>query len=90
MAIALLTGIQSGWIKSLLLTTWERKVGWENCTPHAAGHTSLECDQKEGTGQIRHWSCFTAALNQAREEGYRGQQGNEQSAQHSLYSQLPV
>lgn len=38
----LLTGIQSGWIKSLL-TIWGEGVGGKNCTPFAAKSCMLEC-----------------------------------------------
>lgn len=68
----LLTGIQSGWIKSLL-TVWGDTVRGGTSPRIPKGHACWH-----GLKGIR-WSDkalvrFTAALNQARDEGYRGQQ----------------
>ncbi|MCU6182883.1 hypothetical protein KWH94_07070 [Citrobacter cronae] len=67
----LLTGIQSGWIKSLL-TTWGEGVGGKTAPRMPRGHACWNVLKG------RNWSDkalerFTAALNQAREEGFRGQ-----------------
>lgn len=68
----LLTGIQSGWIKSLL-TVWGEGVRGGGAPRMPKGHSCW------GVLRGRNWSDkalerFTAAITQAREEGFRGQQ----------------
>lgn len=68
----LLTDIQSGWIKSLL-TVWGESVRGGTAPAKPCGHSCWNVIS--GTN----WSDkaleqFTAALNQAREEGFRGEQ----------------
>ena len=83
----LLTGIQSGWIKSLL-TTWGDGVGGKTAPRMPRGHACWNVLKG------RNWSDkalerFTAALNQAREEGFRGQQAMNRA--HSiLWPQSPA
>lgn len=79
----LLTGIQSGWIKSLL-TTWGEGVGGKTAPRLPRGHACWNVLKG------RNWSDkalerFTVALNQAREEGFRGQQ-----AMNRAISSLPL
>lgn len=83
----LLTGIQSGWIKSLL-TTWGEGVGGKIAPRMPRGHACWNVLKG------RNWSDkalerFTVALNQAREEGFRGQQAMNRA--HSiLWPQPPA
>lgn len=83
----LLTGIQSGWIKSLL-TTWGEGVGGKTAPRLPRGHACWNVLKG------RNWSDkalerFTVALNQAREEGFRGQQAMNRA--HSiLWPQSPA
>ncbi|MGZ0322884.1 hypothetical protein ACTM6B_23685 [Citrobacter freundii] len=83
----LLTGIQSGWIKSLL-TIWGDGVGGKTAPRMPRGHACWNVLKG------RNWSDkalerFTAALNQAREEGFRGQQAMNRA--HSiLWPQSPA
>lgn len=68
----LLNDVQSGWIKSLL-TVWGECVRGGTAPAKPCGHSCWQVIR--GTN----WSDkalerFTAALNQAREEGYRGEQ----------------
>jgi len=68
----LLTGIQSGWIKSLL-TVWGDNMRGGTAPRIPKGHACWRA--LKGA----HWSDkalekFTAALKQARDEGFRGQQ----------------
>ncbi|WP_163333073.1 hypothetical protein [Enterobacter bugandensis] len=67
----LLTDIQSGWIKSLL-TVWGESVRGGTAPAKPRGHSCWNVISG------KNWSNkalerFTAALNQAREEGYKGQ-----------------
>ena len=83
----LLTGIQSGWIKSLL-TTWGEGVGGNTAPRMPRGHACWNVIKG------RNWSDkalerFTAALNQAREEGFRGQQAMNR-AHCILWPQSPA
>lgn len=76
----LLTGIQSGWIKSLL-TIWGEGVGGKTAPRLLRSHACWNVIK----GRI--WSDkalerFTVALNQAREEGFRGQQAMNRA--HSI------
>lgn len=76
----LLTGIQSGWIKSLL-TIWGEGVGGKTAPRSLRSHACWNVIK----GRI--WSDkalerFTVALNQAREEGFRGQQAMNRA--HSI------
>ncbi|WP_236874318.1 hypothetical protein [Citrobacter portucalensis] len=83
----LLTGIQSGWIKSLL-TTWGEGVGGKTAPRMPRGHACWNVLKG------RNWSDkalerFTVALNQARDEGFRGQQAMNRA--HSiLWPQSPA
>lgn len=83
----LLTGIQSGWIKSLL-TIWGEGVGGNTAPRMPRGHACWNVIKG------RNWSDkalerFTAALNQARAEGFRGQQAMNRA--HSiLWPQSPA
>ena len=83
----LLTGIQSGWIKSLL-TTWGEGVGGKTAPRLPRSHACWNVIKG------RNWSDkalerFTVALNQAREEGFRGQQAMNRA--HSiLWPQSPA
>lgn len=68
----LLTDVQSGWIKSLL-TVWGECVRGGTAPAKPCGHSCWQVIRG------KNWSDkalerFTAALNQAREEGYRGEQ----------------
>lgn len=68
----LLTGIQAGWIKSLLCV-WGDGVRGDTAPRKPTGHSCWNVIRG------KNWSDkalerFTAALNQAREEGYRGEQ----------------
>ncbi len=68
----LLTDVQSGWIKSLL-TVWGECVRDGTAPAKPCGHSCWQVIRG------KNWSDkalerFTAALNQAREEGYRGEQ----------------
>ena len=68
----LLNDIQSGWIKSLL-TVWGEFVRGGTAPAKPCGHSCWNVLRG------KNWSDkalerFTAALNQAREEGYRGEQ----------------
>ncbi|MDM3392598.1 hypothetical protein [Citrobacter sp. Cb014] len=76
----LLTGIQSGWIKSLL-TIWGEGVGGKTAPRLLRSYACWNVIK----GRI--WSDkalerFTVALNQAREEGFRGQQAMNRA--HSI------
>lgn len=67
----LLTDIQSGWIKSLL-TVWGESVRGGTAPAKPCGHSCWNVISG------KNWSDkalerFTAALNQAREEGFRGE-----------------
>ncbi|HIE1437074.1 TPA: hypothetical protein ACXJGR_001762 [Enterobacter hormaechei] len=67
----LLTDIQSGWIKSLL-TIWGESVRGGTAPAKPCGHSCWSVISG------KNWSDkalerFTAALNQAREEGFRGE-----------------
>lgn len=68
----LLNDVQSGWIKSLL-TVWGECVRGGTAPAKPCGHSCWQVIRG------KNWSDkalerFTAALNQAREEGYRGEQ----------------
>lgn len=68
----LLNDVQSGWIKSLL-TVWGECVRGGTAPAKPCGHSCWHVIRG------KNWSDkalerFTAALNQAREEGYRGEQ----------------
>lgn len=68
----LLTDVQSGWIKSLL-TVWGESVRGGTAPAKPCGHSCWNVISG------KNWSDkalerFTAALNQAREEGFRGEQ----------------
>ncbi|WP_432224094.1 hypothetical protein [Enterobacter wuhouensis] len=68
----LLTGIQAGWIKSLLCV-WGDSVRGDTAPRKPTGHSCWNVIRG------KKWSDkalerFTAAINQAREEGYRGEQ----------------
>ena len=68
----LLNDVQSGWIKSLL-TVWGECVRGGTAPAKPCGHSCWHVIMG------KNWSDkalerFTAALNQAREEGYRGEQ----------------
>ncbi|MFJ5469421.1 hypothetical protein [Pectobacterium carotovorum] len=82
-----LTSVQSSWIKSLL-TTWGEGVGGETAPRAPRGHACWNVLRG------RNWSDkalerFTVAMNQAREEGFRGQQAMNRA--HSiLWPQAPV
>lgn len=82
-----LTSVQSGWIKSLL-TTWGEGVGGKTAPRMPREHTCWNVIRG------RNWSDkalerFTVALNQAREEGFRGQQAMNR-AHRILWPQTPV
>lgn len=68
----LLTGIQSAWIKSLL-TIWGEGVSGGTAPRMPRGH---ECWNvlRGGRWSDKALERFTAALNQARSEGFKGQQ----------------
>ncbi|MFP7260111.1 hypothetical protein SFC19_06955 [Citrobacter portucalensis] len=76
----LLTGIQSGWIKSLL-TTWGDGVGGKTAPRMPRGHACWNVFKGQNWSD-KALERFTAALNQAREEGYRGQQAMNRA--HSI------
>ncbi|MEZ2603150.1 hypothetical protein [Kluyvera intermedia] len=68
----LLTGIQSGWIKSLLIV-WGDSVRGGTTPRIPKGHACWH-GLKGGRWSDKALERFTAALKQAREEGFRGQQ----------------
>lgn len=83
----LLNDIQSGWIKSLL-TVWGEFVRGGTAPAKPCGHSCWNVLRG------KNWSDkalerFTAALNQAREEGYRGEQVMRR-ARSILWPESPV
>jgi len=83
----LLNDIQSGWIKSLL-TVWGEFVRGGTAPAKPCGHSCWNVLRG------KNWSDkalerFTAALNQAREEGYRGEQAMRR-ARSILWPESPV
>lgn len=68
----LLTGIQSGWIKSLL-TVWGDNVRGGAAPRIPKGHACWR-GIKGGNWSDKALERFTTALKQARDEGFRGQQ----------------
>ena len=83
----LLTDIQSGWIKSLL-TVWGESVRGGTAPAKPCGHSCWNVISG------KNWSDkalerFTAALNQAREEGFRGEQAMRR-ARSILWPEPPV
>lgn len=83
----LLTGIQSGWIKSLL-TTWGEGVGGKTAPRMPRSHACWNV-LKGWNWSEKALERFTTALNQAREEGFRGQQAMNRA--HSiLWPQSPA
>ncbi|MBJ6543376.1 hypothetical protein JGT76_12395 [Enterobacter hormaechei] len=83
----LLNDIQSGWIKSLL-TVWGEFVRGGTAPAKPCGHSCWNVLRG------KNWSDkalerFTAALNQAREEGYRGEQAMRR-ARSILWPKSPV
>lgn len=83
----LLTDIQSGWIKSLL-TVWGESVRGGTAPVKPCGHSCWNVISG------KNWSDkalerFTAALNQAREEGFRGEQAMRR-ARSILWPEPPV
>lgn len=67
----LLTGIQSAWIKSLL-TIWGESMRGEAAPRKPTGHSCWRM-MKGSRWSDKALERFTAALKQAREEGFRGQ-----------------
>lgn len=83
----LLTDIQSGWIKSLL-TVWGEAVRGETAPAKPCGHSCWNVISG------KNWSDkalerFAEALNQAREEGFRGEQAMRR-ARSILWPETPV
>ncbi len=83
----LLNDIQSGWIKSLL-AVWGEFVRGGTAPAKPCGHSCWNVLRG------KNWSDkalerFTAALNQAREEGYRGEQAMRR-ARSILWPESPV
>ncbi|MFL4290730.1 hypothetical protein P9445_01455 [Enterobacter asburiae] len=68
----LLTDIQSGWIKSLL-TVWGEAVSGGTAPAKPRGHSCWNVISGKNLSD-KALERFTAALNQAREEGFRGEQ----------------
>ncbi|EDE3099815.1 hypothetical protein BSI30_15500 [Salmonella enterica] len=69
---SLLTGIQSAWIKSLL-TTWGEGVRGGTGPKMPRGHDCWNV-LRGGRWSDKALERFTAALNQARSEGFKGEQ----------------
>ncbi|AIR01964.1 hypothetical protein ABW06_25170 [Pluralibacter gergoviae] len=82
----LLTGIQSGWIKSLL-TIWGDNVRGGTAPRIPKGHACWR-GIKGASWSDKALERFTAALSQAREEGYRGQQALSRA--HSILWPKPA
>lgn len=83
----LLTDVQSGWIKSLL-TVWGENVRGGTAPAKPCGHSCWNVLRG------KNWSDkalerFTTALNQAREEGYRGELAMRR-ARSILWPESPV
>ncbi|HEC5279616.1 TPA: hypothetical protein R3V32_001067 [Enterobacter cloacae] len=68
----LLNDVQSGWIKSLL-TVWGECVRGGTAPAKPCGHSCWQVIRGNNWSD-KALERFTAALNQAREEGYRGEQ----------------
>lgn len=68
----LLNDVQSGWIKSLL-TVWGECVRGGTAPAKPCGHSCWQVIRGQNWSD-KALERFTAALNQAREEGYRGEQ----------------
>lgn len=67
----LLTDVQSGWIKSLL-TVWGESVRGGAAPPKPCGHSCWNVISGKNWSE-KALERFTSALNQAREEGLRGE-----------------
>lgn len=67
-----LTTVQSGWIKSLL-TVWGECVGGKTCAQYRLENCNrFWAEAKEAEWSDTQLSRITAAIEQARKEGYRG------------------
>lgn len=83
----LLTEIQSAWIKSLL-ATWGEGVSGGTAPKHPRGHACWDV-LKGGRWSDKALARFTAALEQARQEGFRGPQALNRA--HSIiWPQAPT